>query len=109
MFKAAPWDDINFRFKFRTEVVYPTDHVFIFFRIFIFLQIFLINISMNPEVTQTNYLYRLPEGRLNVLTVLGHMLMASAQRWVDNQCYRCVLPCPNYKTPISGDWFDLTV
>ena len=57
MFKAAPWDDINFRFSFPTEVVYPTDHVFIFFRIFIFLQIFLINISMNPEVTQTNYLY----------------------------------------------------
>ena len=44
--KAAPWDDINFRFYFRTEVVYPTDHVFIFFRIFIFLKIFLINISM---------------------------------------------------------------
>ena len=39
IFKAAPWDDINFRFYFRTEVVYPTDHVFIFFRIFIFLQI----------------------------------------------------------------------
>ena len=56
-FKAAPWDDINFRFYFRTEVVYPTDHVFIFFRIFIFLQIFLINISMKPEVAQTNYLY----------------------------------------------------
>ena len=37
--------------------MYPTDHVFIFFRIFIFLQIFLINISMKPEVTQTNYLY----------------------------------------------------
>ena len=55
--KAAPWDDINFRFYFRTEVVYPTDHVFIFFRIFIFLQVFLINISMEPEVTQTNYLY----------------------------------------------------
>ena len=55
--KAAPWDDINFRFYFHTEVVYPTDHVFIFFRIFIFLQIFLINISMKPEVTQTNYLY----------------------------------------------------
>ena len=55
--KAAPWDDINFRFLFRTEVVYPTDHVFIFFRIFIFLQIVLINISMKPEVTQTNYLY----------------------------------------------------
>ena len=35
--KAAPWDDINFRFYFRTEVVYPTDHVFIFFRISIFL------------------------------------------------------------------------
>ena len=37
--------------------MYPTDHVFIFFRIFIFLQIVLINISRNPEVTQTNYLY----------------------------------------------------
>ena len=35
--------------------------------------------------------------------------MASAQRWVDNQCCRCVLPCPDYETPISGDWFDLTV
>ena len=42
---------------FRTEVVYPTDHVFIFFGIFTFLQIFLINISMKPEETQTNYLY----------------------------------------------------
>ena len=57
LFEAAPWDAINFRFYFRTEVVYPTEHVFIFFRIFIFLQIFLINISMKPEVTQTNYLY----------------------------------------------------
>ena len=37
--------------------MYPTDHVFIFFTIFLFLQIFLINISMKPEVTQTNYLY----------------------------------------------------
>ena len=40
LLEAAPWDDINFRFYFRTEVVYPwypTDHVFIFFRIFIFL------------------------------------------------------------------------
>ena len=35
--KAAPWDATNFRFYFRTEVVYPTDHVFIFFRILIFL------------------------------------------------------------------------
>ena len=26
--------------------------------------------------------------------------MASAQRWVDNQCCRCVLPCPDYETPI---------
>ena len=39
--KAAPWDDINFRFYFRTEVVYPTDHVFIFFQNFhIFTNIF---------------------------------------------------------------------
>ena len=29
--------------------------------------------------------------------------MASAQRWVDNQCCRCVLPCSDYKTPISGE------
>ena len=36
------------------------------------------------------------------------MLMASAQRWVDNQCCRCVLPCPDYKTPISGESSDLT-
>ena len=35
--------------------------------------------------------------------------MASAQRWVDNQCCRCVLPCPAYKTPISGHCSDLTV
>ena len=62
---------------------------------------------MKPEVTQTNYLY--PEGRLNVFTALGHMLMALAQRWVDNQRCMCVLPCPDYKTPISGDCSDLTV
>ena len=37
---------------------------------------------------------------LNVFTALGHMLMASAQRWVDNQCCRCVLSCPDYETPI---------
>ena len=37
------------------------------------------------------------------------MLMASAQRWVDNQCCRCVLPCPDYKTPISGECSDLIV
>ena len=54
VFKVAPWDDINFCFLFRNEVVYPTDHVF--FRIFIFLKYF-INIYMNPGVTQTNYLY----------------------------------------------------
>ena len=27
-FKAAPWDDINFRFNFCNEVVYPPDHDF---------------------------------------------------------------------------------
>ena len=38
--------------------MYPTDHVFIiFFQNFHIFQIFLINISMKPEVTQTNYLY----------------------------------------------------
>ena len=55
--KAAPWDDINFRFQSCNEVVYPPDQDFVFFRVFRFLQIFLINISMKPEVTQTNYLY----------------------------------------------------
>ena len=34
--KAAPWDDINFRFLFCNEVVYPTDHDFIFYGIFRF-------------------------------------------------------------------------
>ena len=33
LLKAAPWDDINFRFYFSNEVVYPQDHNFIFFRI----------------------------------------------------------------------------
>ena len=34
--KAAPWDDINFRFLFCNEVVYPTEHDFIFYGIFRF-------------------------------------------------------------------------
>ena len=50
--KAAPWDDINFRFLSCNEVVYPPDHDF--FSVF---QIFFINISMNPLETQTNFLY----------------------------------------------------
>ena len=87
--EAALWDDINFLFKFRTEVVYPTDHVFTFFRIFIFLQIFLINISMKPEVTQTNYLFTWRT--IQCFHSIGHMLIASAQRWVNNQCCRCIL------------------
>ena len=51
----------------------------------------------------------IPEGRLNVFIALSHMVMSSAQRWVDNQCCRCVLLCPDLKTPISGDCSDLTV
>ena len=54
---------------------------------------------MKPEETQKQTIC-IPEGRLNVFTALGDMLMASAQRWVDNQCCRCVLPCPDYETPI---------
>ena len=38
--KAAPWDDINFRFQFCNGVVYTPDHDFIFFRVFRFLKIF---------------------------------------------------------------------
>ena len=30
------------------------------------------------------------KGQLNVPTALGHMLMASAQRWADNQCCKCI-------------------
>ena len=37
------------------------------------------------------------------------MFMPSAQRWADNQCCRCIPSCPDFKTPISGDCFDLTV
>ena len=55
--KAAPWDDINFRFRFCNEVVYPQDHDFIFFWIFRFKKIFFINISMKLLQTQTNFLY----------------------------------------------------
>ena len=66
---------------------------------------------MNPLKTQTNFLYTqtLAKVWLNVPTALGKMLMLSAQRWADNQCCRCIPPCPDYKTPISGDCFDLTV
>ena len=46
-----------FVFYFCSEVVYPPDHDFIFFRVFRFLKIFLINISMKPLKTQTNFLY----------------------------------------------------
>ena len=40
IFKAAPWDDINFRFYFCNEVVYPPDRDFIFFRVFRLKKIF---------------------------------------------------------------------
>ena len=66
---------------------------------------------MNTLKTQTNFLYTqtLAKGRLNVPTALGHMLMPSTQLWADNQCCRCIPLCPDYKTPISGDCFNLTV
>ena len=32
--KAAPWDDINFRFYTCNELVYPPDHDFIFLEFF---------------------------------------------------------------------------
>ena len=57
---------------------------------------------MKPLKTRKNFLYTLThaEGRLNVLTALGHMLMPSAQRWADNQCCGYITSCPDYKTPI---------
>ena len=42
---------ISFFNLFRNEVVYPTDHCFIFFNFFRFFKIFFINISMNPAKT----------------------------------------------------------
>ena len=57
MFKASPWDDINFPFYFCNEVVYPPDHDFIFFTVFRLKIFFFINIAMNPLKTQTNFLY----------------------------------------------------
>ena len=41
--KPAPCDDINFRFQFCNEVVYPTDHDIIFFRVFRFKKMFFSN------------------------------------------------------------------
>ena len=58
---------------------------------------------MKPLKTQTNFLYTWTRAK-----ALGHMLMLSAQRWADNQCCRCIAPCPDYKAPISGDCSDLT-
>ena len=46
-----------FVFLFCNEVVYPTEHDFIFYGIFSFFKIFFIHTSMNPTVTQTNLLY----------------------------------------------------
>ena len=111
LYWSSPLGWHQFWFYFRTEVVYPTDHVIIFFRIFIFLQIFLINISMKPGETQTNYLYtwRTIEcfhstgphadgigpalGRQSVLQVCPPV------SWLWNTNY----------PPISGDCSDLTV
>ena len=56
-----------------------------------------------------NKLFCIGKRRLNAPTALGHMLMPSAQRWADKQCYRRIPPPPppgpDYKTPINGDCF----
>ena len=93
--KAAPWDDINFRFY------YCNDHDFIYCRILSLKKYFSINIFMNPEKTQTNYLYtQMPaNGRLHVPTSLGHMLMPSAQRWSDSRCCGGTPPPPDHRVP----------
>ena len=44
-------------FLFCNEVVFHTDHDFIFYRIFRFSEIFFIHYFMNSTVTQTNFLY----------------------------------------------------
>ena len=40
-FKGTPWDDINFRFYFCNEVVYPPDHDFIYSEFLDFYKYFL--------------------------------------------------------------------
>ena len=89
--------------------MYPPDHDFIFFRVFRFLKIFFINISMKCLKPKQTFCIRkhLLKERLNVLTALGHMLMPSAQRWETLSAAGVWLspPCPDYKTPISGDCF----
>ena len=52
--KRLSWDDINFRFYFCNEVVYPTDHDFIFFQSF-YIKKKIINIYMNPLKTQQTF------------------------------------------------------
>ena len=55
---------------------------------------------------------KLFEGRLNVFTALGQHaggIGPALGRQSVLQVTRCVLSCPDYKTPISGDCSDLTV
>ena len=53
----------------------------LFFR---FKKIFFIHIFMNPTITQTIFLYTYTpnNGRLNVPTALGHMLMPSVEQTI---------------------------
>ena len=81
--KGTPYDHINFRFYLCDEVVYPTDHAFIFFSFFRKNILFLwIGENLNKLCVYVN--------DLNLPTTLGHMLMPSAQRWADNKCCRCI-------------------
>ena len=88
--------------------MYPTEHSLIFSGILDFLKHFL---TIFKRIrTKPNHTMSSPKRWSNASTALGHKLMSSAQRWADHQCCRCAPPpCPDYKTPISGDCFDFTV
>ena len=111
LYYSSPLGWHQFWFYFRTEVVYPTDHVFIFFRIFIFLQIFLINISMKPEETQTHYLYtwRTIECFHSIGPHADGIGPALGRQSVLQVCPPVSWLWDTDYPPISGDCSDLTV
>ena len=62
------------------------------------------NISMESEVTQTAYLYTWRT--IECFHSIGPHAHGIGPALGRQSVLRCVLPCPDYKTPISGDCSD---
>ena len=93
--KAALWDQFSFFIPYWSSVFHGS--CFYFFQNFhIFTNIF------------NHHFYETRSNPNKLFVYLKDDWMFS-QHWVDNQCCRCVLPCPDYKTPISGECSDHTV